>query len=87
MDITPDKSVYPKYYEFKDIKDLAIKESLTRRSQLLICKHDENTKNRDHIQHLLDENKRILLEFGIFIDEQWEMEPVWIEDVDGEEDS
>ena len=87
MDITPDKSVYPKYWEFINIKEEAIKESIGRRSQLLIHKHDENSQDRNLIQQQLLENKRILLEFGIFIDEQWERNPVWIEKSDDEDNA
>ena len=86
MEIQPDEKIYKKYYEFKAIKEEGIKESLARRSQLLIYKHDEYIQDRDRIQFLLDENKRLMLEYGIVVDEQYEMEPVWTEDVNDEDE-
>ena len=89
MEIQPDEKIYKKYYEFKAIKEEAIIESLGRRSQLLVYKHDEYINDRDRIQFLLDENKRVMLEYGIVVDEQFEV-PVWKEDnedADDEENS
>lgn len=73
MKLKPDPAIYPFYYKFQQLRNCAIEEGLSRRSELLKLKHKDSVENLEEIQRLLDQNHSILLKYGVNLDRTWEM--------------